>query len=704
MEDLYDWVPAFSGDKTLSVEAFFEKLHSYCDFNDIGARKELLLAKHRCVGPAATVLSGKSFASTSDLRSALENAFCLSEEEAFNAFHQVKQDFLEPVTAYASRLCLAFQKTSLSGATFMLRTVFLQGLQPHLQTRVLSLAPASFEQALAKAKTVEADLHPVASTVAPASGSSQDPAVPAPRRRQRSHQQPQTSPVFPTPEPQLPYEALDFSPELLRTTEALQDLLQSAAASQGSPVVDDPAAASQLIHLDASSACRIDDITLQSFSSSVCCLLPSLDEALHRHDLPAAMVAQLCHCVNLLQRLTTILFPSSQSPQCETAPVEDDLSPAHQDPAEFPLTLRDSSNSLSAARPVEEFQPDLQPCQPAIANSSPAAARVQKSHAAIFNPAQQVPALPSDEEVMSSCMETTLTLLKADNPVQAVRHDAEPSEKLQSIGEVHVPDQLEVICNDAPDIPRSSASVRISSPNADLPLPHVPHLKSANVAVPASAANPRGAVMHCEAVIPAQTALPCTDVSPAASATLIKAGRGLIMRSRQNLGTVGILMIAGPAENRTVISFPIPSIASAASTLFHPAQLPAETCSKSAKIIIPHQSTNQSHTHRSAFLTFDPGGPRIRQDDCTSGDLIASKCPEHATRGWMPGTGIVLVCGRDSYNLFDADERCQGPIIPFFITAAVAFLQPSFPILVSAVSVIVLLTTFPSFTEPPDVG
>ena len=58
MEDLDDWVPAFSGDKTLSVDSYFQKLHSYCDFHDLDARKELLLAQHRCVGTAAANLSG----------------------------------------------------------------------------------------------------------------------------------------------------------------------------------------------------------------------------------------------------------------------------------------------------------------------------------------------------------------------------------------------------------------------------------------------------------------------------------------------------------------------------------------------------------------------------------------------------------------------------------------------------------------------
>ena len=133
MEDLDDWVPAFSGDKTLSVESYFQKLHSYCDFHDLDAHKELLLAQHRCVGTAAAILSGKSFTSTSHLRSALEDAFGSSVEDAFKSFCQVKQDFREPVVAYADRLRLAFQRTPVSGATYMLRTVFLHGLQPHLE-------------------------------------------------------------------------------------------------------------------------------------------------------------------------------------------------------------------------------------------------------------------------------------------------------------------------------------------------------------------------------------------------------------------------------------------------------------------------------------------------------------------------------------------------------------------------------------------
>ena len=243
MEDLDDWVPAFSGYKTLSVDSYFQMLYSYCDFHDLDARKDLLLAQHRCVGTAAAILSGKSFTSTSHLRSALEDAFGPSEEDASKSFCQVKQDCLEPVVAYADRLRLAFQRTPVSGAT--------HSLKPHLQQQMLSLAPASFEEAPAKAKIVEADLYHLASAVAPAwSASSQDPAVSAPRRRQRSHQQaqpaqasPETTPVSSVPEPQLSYEALGFSTELLRTTEALQDLLQSTAVSQGSPVAGDPGVA-----------------------------------------------------------------------------------------------------------------------------------------------------------------------------------------------------------------------------------------------------------------------------------------------------------------------------------------------------------------------------------------------------------------------------------------------------------------------------
>ena len=194
-----------------------------CACYDLDARKEPL-AQHRCVGTAAAILSSKSFTSISNLRSALEDAVGRLEEDASKSFCQAKQDFLEPVTAYADRLLLVFLRTPVSGAAYMLRTVVLRGLHPYLHEQVQSLAPALFEEALAKAKIVEADLCPLASAVAPTwSGSSQDPAVPARRRRSRSHKQaqaaqalpettrtssvPETTPTSSVPEPQLSYEA-----------------------------------------------------------------------------------------------------------------------------------------------------------------------------------------------------------------------------------------------------------------------------------------------------------------------------------------------------------------------------------------------------------------------------------------------------------------------------------------------------------------
>lgn len=170
-----------------------------------------------------------------------------------------------------------------------------------------------------------------------------------------------------------------------------------------------------------------------------------------------------------------MLFPNSQSPQYVTALVEDDISAADQDPVEFPLTLRGSSNSRSAAELVElveQIQPDMQPCQPACAAASPAATHVLESHAAIFNPAKQVPAVSSDKEVMSTCIEITLPFLEADNPVQAVHNDAGPCENLQIILVSEMPEQLENVCNDATPF-QSLVSVSISSPNADHQHPHI---------------------------------------------------------------------------------------------------------------------------------------------------------------------------------------------------------------------------------------
>ena len=123
MEDFEDWLPAFSSDRALSVDSYFQKLRSHCNFHDLDARKKLLLAQHRCVGTAAANLSGKSFCTTSDLRSASRDAFGPSAEDVSKSFCQVKPDFLEPVAAWADRLCLTFQQTTVSGARCMLRTV-----------------------------------------------------------------------------------------------------------------------------------------------------------------------------------------------------------------------------------------------------------------------------------------------------------------------------------------------------------------------------------------------------------------------------------------------------------------------------------------------------------------------------------------------------------------------------------------------------
>ena len=84
--------------------------------------------------------------------------------------------------------------------------------------------------------------------------------------------------------------------------------------------------------------------------------------------------------------------------------------------------------------------------------------------------------------------------------------------------------------------------------------------------------------------------------------------------------------------------------------------------------------------------------------------LIAFERSEHATHTWMPGTGITLVCGRDSYNPFDTSDFFQGQPSFMKAPASACVLQPSCPVLVIPVSANVRLATLPSFTEPLNVG
>ena len=422
LEDLRAWVPVFSGDQSLSLDAYQQKVHSYCTFYNLSTSKEQLLAEHRCVGAAAAPLSGKSFTSISELRQALQGAVGRSEEEAFEELCRVKQHPSELVTTYADRLRLAFERTSVSGASFILRNVFLQGLQPNLQPQVCQLAPESFEEAIAKAKLFEAEQCHVYPTESPAWDCPLQDTV-APVRRPRSARQPQQDPSAPAARSQPPraqhppstpqaaaqqhsYQAATLCAELTSTTEQLQELLAAYEASQGSAVVGDPTAAppaaSQLFILDTPPA---PPSLLQSFSTVAFCLYSSLDEARHQRDLPRATIAQLEHCSDLFQGLAATYLSSSQGPQSQACLY--DFS-AQQEPAETPLTLRDSP---SAAEPCEPAQPAVQPCQPAV--SPPA---TDEPHTEVFNSVQQVPVLPSDQKFMSSSMEDKLPLLETDTP------------------------------------------------------------------------------------------------------------------------------------------------------------------------------------------------------------------------------------------------------------------------------------------------
>ncbi len=76
MEDFTDWVPVYTGDQSLPLETYLQKVSSFCTFYDLSPRKQLLLAENRCSGPAAAALAGKSFSTLAELRQTLEDALC----------------------------------------------------------------------------------------------------------------------------------------------------------------------------------------------------------------------------------------------------------------------------------------------------------------------------------------------------------------------------------------------------------------------------------------------------------------------------------------------------------------------------------------------------------------------------------------------------------------------------------------------------
>ena len=583
---------------------------------------------------------------------------------------------------------------------------------------MLSLAPASFEEALAKAKIVEADLYPLASAVAPAwSASSQDPAVSAPRRRQRSHQQaqpaqasPETTPASSVPEPQLSYEALDFSTELLRTTEALQDLLQSTAVSQGSPVAGDPGVAYQYFELvvpPAAAHPRPD------FLDAVASPLRSfLDSALHHGSLPADVLAQLDHCSAVLNGLQSALLASDSSlPErsCRQTLLEHtpDVCQLSEQPQMIPRSFASAEPVLGQCAPSQQ---SLQPLTPSAGSEPCATAAVNVNFTAEatsddLKAPEQVHApspdcLPGDAhhgDAPATAASEGLTSCLAAGP----NLDARSS----------LPDEVAAFqCADSlPSAPDASSS--LVHVQARLPAPAGRTSPSADIpatAIAAKSTNPlpssRALVLPCEPSSPAGPSMPASDAKPALPMIPIKAGRGVKMR--QKLGTAAVVLVAGPSED-----------VAANSNLFV-----ASTPPLSNSVVFVYNKNLQQHVISArAFgglaqqcVSFDPGGKLLEPQNLSQGDGMSANPLICCSTGCMPGTGIVLVLGEGHehvigsvYNYHNFGLRSAdiyGQPVSFIMPATATILQSSLLVIDFPVSAIVLLAALPSFTEPPDVG
>ena len=174
-------------------------------------------------------------------------------------------------------------------------------------------------------------------------------------------------------------------------------------------------------------------------------------------------------------------------------------------------------------------------------------------------------------------------------------------------GEVPATLSLGNTCNNATPA-QLSANLRIGSPVADQQCLSTPCVDIAT-AMPTSSSTPRTVVRHCGSVASADIAMPCEKAVCATSDALIKPGRGPKLRWPQTLGTVGVLLIAGPSQHKLTVMAPI----LAAIARFNQTTLPAETCRESAQITIPQESAIRSSDREGAFLMYDPGGPWMRQ-------------------------------------------------------------------------------------------
>lgn len=694
--DLYDWVPVFSGDQSLFLDVYFQKVHSYCVFHDLSPRKELLLAEHRCVGAAAFALTGKSFNSLTELRSLLEDAFDPSQEDAFTAFCQVKQGTCEPVTAYADRLRQAFERTPVSGAAYLLRRFFVQGLQPTLQQQVLQLAPDSFGVALAKAKVFEADTYQAASLVSSGwPGPSQEPSVPR-SRQGRAHKQAQRTaptqvrslpPSAQTAEPERSCHAADFSTELLNTTELLQDLLQSCEASQGSPVVGDPTAACQLFQLVDPPATAARPLSILEAVASP--LRSFLDRALHHGDLPPAVLHQLEHCQTQLQGLESILA-RSESPLSDAplpqAPIKPDYAEQHL--SEQALTARDTSIPPSVSESSEPAQPLPEPCRPSSFAVDPS------SEAEAEAPTTEDPEL--SHQVKQQLSED---YIHADLPSAAVASETiapcvveAPTSNISLPGEASLVQHLGIqpLASDhSPPISHAQAQPEAShehccnSGMSLLPGAAAKHL-------PTTSTSPH---MLCEHPVPACLT---SDPNPAIPITLIKAGRGPKMRPE--LDTAASVMIAGFSHEDT----PGPSVLVTASAM---ADRPDHISSNLIHIVDPQQPSTATTVHQDSCPTLDPRGLWMLHDFTPKGDLVTTECPASLAHTLIPGTDIVLVLGRRDDYIINCFDSLHLPFAAFhgLVSSASIVWVPHLRFILP-VSALVHLSALPSFTEPPDPG
>ncbi len=670
MEDFIDWVPVYTGDQSLPLETYLQKVSSFCTFYDLSPRKQLLLAENRCSGPAAAALAGKSFSTLTELRQTLEDALCRTDEDSFNTFCRVKQAPLETVSAFSLRVQSAFQRTSVSDAPFLLRTVFLKGLHTDLQQQVYRLAPVSFEDAVAKAKTLEADNCSMAS---PAWSRPAQEAAPVPRPCQRRTSQHNRQPTLPS-EPQLCYEADDLSFQLEQTTDHVTELLHAFEAAQGSAGPHDPTASCDFFELadpPAVPACQLSALDaiarpLRSF----------LDRTMQQPDLPDAVMYQLDHCSSVLCGLETAILTGSRSP-VPASPIVQTATVHQPDAQSLPrysespfLTVRSSPLPLEAFEPAQPAQPPVRPSFTALDMAEAPTVQDSKLHQHMtVSSATPAGCLPGD-------FVATHAPVESEDVVFCHANGAEHSSVC--IGADATAQLLEPIS---------------AAPDASLPAEsHAAHHLSAGVLdLPSAAAQPlqfipeEVASLPCEPLASVPEHFHRAAEEAVAPLTLRKADHEPVRH--RDLGTAAIVLHAGSFKATATSSDPSHMSSSSDLTeLGHGSSFPPHTLSSS---IVP-------------YISFDPGGLSSRHNHFTTGDGVMPQTDTHE-HSWMPGTGITLVIGRGDCIYDRTHDTSASAANSRFIDIAFMLESALLQIMIM-VAVIMYSAGLPYFTEPPDPG